>query len=122
MECVFSQDLERGKLSILQTTFTGTLARRFDVTITSLYPACSGEEIGARMESESGGTRAYRETVTDLMWLTAISRTDIANAVRAVACHPHNPTARHWKSVLMVVKYLLGTKGLGLLRLNGGRD
>ena len=46
------------------------------------------------------------------MWQTVMSRPDIANAVRAVARHSHNPAGRHWKEVLMVVENLLGTKDL----------
>ena len=33
---------------------------------------------------------------------------------RAVARHSHDPTARHWKAVLMIIEYLVGTKDLGL--------
>ena len=48
------------------------------------------------------------------MWLVVMSRPDIANAVRAVARHSHDPTARHWKAVLLIIEYLVGTKDLGL--------
>ena len=48
------------------------------------------------------------------MWLVVMSRPDIANAMRAVARHSHDPTARHWKTVLMITEYLVGTKDLGL--------
>ena len=48
------------------------------------------------------------------MWLVVMSRPDIANAVRAVTRHSHDPTARHWKAVLMIIEYLVGTKNLGL--------
>ena len=68
----------------------------------------------ARMEGDSGGTWAYREAVRGLMWLVVMSRPDIANAVRAVARHSYDPTARHWKAVLMIIEYVVGTKDLGL--------
>ncbi|CAN0489253.1 unnamed protein product, partial [Laminaria digitata] len=48
------------------------------------------------------------------MWLTVMSTPDIANAVRAVARHSHNSTARHRKAVIMIIEYLLGTKNVGL--------
>ena len=48
------------------------------------------------------------------MWLVVMSRLDIANAVRAVARHSINPTERHWKAVLQIIRYLLGTKDLGI--------
>ena len=34
--------------------------------------------------------------------------------MHAVARHSQNLTARHWKAVLILIKYLLGTKDLGL--------
>ena len=37
--CTFTQDTEKGLTSISQKTFIETLARRFDVTTTSPYPA-----------------------------------------------------------------------------------
>ncbi|CAN0238053.1 unnamed protein product [Pylaiella littoralis] len=48
-----------------------------------------------------------------------MTRPDIANAVRAVARHSHQPTARHWKAVLMIFQYLVGTKDLGLTNVRG---
>ena len=48
------------------------------------------------------------------MWLVVMSRPDITNAVRAVPRHSNNPAERHWKSVLQIIIYLLGTKDLSL--------
>ena len=48
------------------------------------------------------------------MWLGVMTRPDIGNDVRAVARQSLNPTARHWKAVIQIIQYLLGTKGLGL--------
>ena len=39
-------------------------------------------------------------------------RPDIASAVRAVARHAHNPTARYWKTVREIIAYLEATKDL----------
>ena len=112
--CVVSQDVKNGYLTMRQTAFVETLARRFDVTTTSEFPAVPGANLEARMEGESGGPWAYREAVGSLMWLVTMTRPDIANAVRAVARHSHNPTERHWKAVSKIIQYLLGSKYLGL--------
>ncbi|CAN0417780.1 unnamed protein product [Ascophyllum nodosum] len=48
------------------------------------------------------------------MWLVVMSRPDITNAVRAVSRHSNNPAERHWKAVLQIIRYLLGTKDLSL--------
>ena len=54
--CVFSQEFEKGRLSMTQTTFIETLARRFDVSTPSLYPASPDANLGVRIEGESSGT------------------------------------------------------------------
>ena len=48
------------------------------------------------------------------MWLVVVSRQDITNAVRAVSRQSNNPAERHWKAVLQIMRYLLGTKYLSL--------
>ena len=121
MGCVFSQDLEKGMLSMTQTAFIETLARIFYLTTTFLYPASPDAKLGARMEGESSSTWPYREVVEGLMWLVVMTRPDIGDSVRAVARQSHNPTARHRKAMIQIIQYLLGTR-VFVLRLNGGRD
>ena len=113
-ECVFSQDFEKGRLSMTQTAFIQPLARRFGVTTTSLYPASPDANLGVRMEGVSSGAWPYRETAGGLMWLIVMTRPGIGIAVRAVVRQPHNPTARHWKTVIQIIQHLLGIKDLGL--------
>ena len=48
------------------------------------------------------------------MWLVVMSRSDITNAVRAVSRHSNSPVKLHWKAVLQIIRYLLGTKDLSL--------
>ncbi|CAM9459186.1 unnamed protein product [Scytosiphon promiscuus] len=115
--CVVAQDVEMGFPTITQMAFIETLGRRFDVSATSEFPASPGGILEARMEGESGGPWAYREAVGSLMWLVTMARPDFANAVRAVARHSHSPTERlhsptegHWKAVLKIIQYLLGSK------------
>ena len=48
------------------------------------------------------------------MWLVVMSRPDITSTVRAVSRHSNNPAERHWKAVLQIIRYLLGTKDLSL--------
>ena len=113
-ECTITQDTEKGLTCIRQKMFIETLARRFDVTTTSPYPASPCANLGARVEGESGGMWPYKETVGGLMWLVVMSRPDITNAVRAVSRHSNSPAERHWKAVLQIIRYLSGTKDLSL--------
>ena len=112
--CTITQNAEKGLTSISQKTFIETLARRFDVTTTSPCPASPCANLGARVEGESGGTWPYKEAVGRLIWLVVMSRPDITNAVRAVSRHSNSPAEKHWKAVLQMIRYLLGTKDLSL--------
>ena len=44
-----------------------------------------------------------------------MTRPDIANAVREVARHSHNPSAAHWSAAFRIMEYLKGTRTLGLV-------
>ena len=112
--CTITQYTEKGLTSISQKTFIETLARRFDVTTTSPYPASPCANLGTRVEGGSGGTWPYKEAVGGLMWLVVMSRPDITNAVRAVSRQSNSPAERRWKAVLQIIRYLLGTKDLSL--------
>ena len=112
--CTITQDTEKGLTSISQKAFIETLARRFDVTTTSPYPASPYANLGARVEGESGGTWPYKEAVGGLMWLVGMSRPDITNDVQAVSRQSNSPAKRHWKAVLQIIRYLLRTKDLSL--------
>ena len=48
------------------------------------------------------------------MWLSVMTRPDIANALRACVRHSHNPSPRHWKALLQVVAYMNAMKEIGL--------
>ena len=53
------------------------------------------------------------------MWLSVLTRLDIANALRACARHSHNPSRRHWKALLQVAAYVNATKEIGLRFVRG---
>ena len=57
--------------------------------------------------------------VGSLMWLSVMTRPDIANALRACARHSHNPSARHWKAVLQIAACVNSTKEIGLKFVRG---
>ena len=48
------------------------------------------------------------------MWIVNQTRSDIANAVRAVARHFHEPKEIHWKAAQKILAYLRATAHLGI--------
>ena len=117
--CAFKRTWELSTLEITQKAFVESMLNRFGVNSSSDIPATPGVDLGPREEGEAKGDWPYREAVGSLMWLSAMTRPDISNAVRAVARHSHNPTDRHWKAVRKTMAYLHGTRGMGLNFVRG---
>ena len=117
--CVFKLNWKLGSLAITQKSFVESMLNRFGVNSSSDLPATPGIELGPRETGEPKGDWPYRETVDSLMLLLTMTRSDISNAVRVVACHSPSPTDRHWKSILKIMAYRHGTRGMGLTFVRG---
>ena len=118
--CAFNRDRKRGTLQITQTAFVETLLRRFPVEGVRDTPS-SSLDLDARREDEPTGNWPYRQVVGSLMWLANMTRPDIANAVRAVARHAHNPSERHWRAVQRILMYLKSHKDWGITFQRGSQ-
>jgi hypothetical protein len=57
----------------------------------------------------------YSSLVGSLMYLSSCTRPDICFAVNVLARSTHAPTTAHWEAAKRVLKYLKGTKSLGIL-------
>ena len=60
-----------------------------------------------------------REAVGSLLWLSTMTRSNITNAVRAVARYAHTPTERLWHAIMKILSYLDGTKSFGITFVRG---
>ena len=49
-----------------------------------------------------------------LWWIALLTRTDIANAMRAVARYCRAPQMVHWKSALYILGYAVRTSSFGI--------
>jgi len=56
----------------------------------------------------------YLSAIGALMYLANCTRLDIAFAVNLLARYSSEPTKRHWKDIKDILRYLQGTKDLGL--------
>ena len=61
----------------------------------------------------------YRALVGRVMWLSVITKPDIANSLRACTYHSHNPSPRHWKALLKVAASIDAAKEVGLRFVRG---
>ena len=109
-----------GIIKMTQTAFIDSLVDRFDIQYETQTPASVKFDLGPKMIHEKGGDWPYKQAVGGLLWISGMTRTDIASAVRAVARNAHNPAARHWKVVRKIIAYLKATKYLGVVFRRGG--
>ena len=56
----------------------------------------------------------YKEAIGCLLWLSNMTRPDIADAVRAVARFSNDPGPKHWKAIRKILSYIAGPRDLGL--------
>ena len=75
-----------------------------------------------KKDKESENSSPYREAVGSLMFLSVVSCPDISYAVNSVARFLENHNETHWRAVKRVFTYLNGTRDLGIVYRNGGKD
>ena len=120
--CAFERDWAKGILEINQMAFVKNMVKQYNTSATSNIPGSPGVDLGPRKDGEPGGNKEfpkYRALLGSLMWLSVMSRPDIANALRACARHSHNPSPRHCKALLQVAAYVNVTKEIGLRFVQG---
>ena len=118
--CAFERDKMEGVMKMTQTAFGDSLADRFDIQYGTQTFASVQFDLGPRMIHKKRSDWPYKQAAGGLLWISGMTRPDIASTVRAVARHAHNPAARHWKVVRKIVAYLKATKDLGVVFRRGG--
>lgn len=64
-------------------------------------------------------THPYAEVVGALLYIAAMTRPDISFAVSVLNRYVAAPTEEHWQATKRVLRYLAGTKNLGLTYQKG---
>ena len=119
-------------LHLRQTSYIDRVLERFagfgfhgsesKVYKTKDSPAESGDMLKRFRESKSHSmVYPYRELIGSLKYLTTVSRPDIANVVRLLSKFTNEYQSIHVKAAQRVLRYLAGTKDLGLkYNINSG--
>ncbi|KAK9685566.1 hypothetical protein QE152_g37935 [Popillia japonica] len=81
-------------------------------------PLHNGQSPQDSDEKNEMSNKPYREAVGSLMFAATVSRPDIMFAVNQVSRFLNNPGIEHWCAVKRILKYLQGTKNIGI-RYNG---
>ena len=85
-------------IEISQESYIRSILERFNICRTSSIPASLANDNRSLKENEGAGDVPFRDVVESLMWIASQTRSDISNAVRAVARHFHEPKRSHWKA------------------------
>ncbi|KAK6122039.1 hypothetical protein DH2020_044210 [Rehmannia glutinosa] len=76
-------------------------------------PFCSGQKLSLGDSPPFSHPSIYRSTIGSLQYLT-MTRPDIAYAVHKLSQFLHAPTENHWVACKKVLRYLKGSKSLGI--------
>jgi hypothetical protein len=83
---------------------------------TRTVPLSSSADLTATKEGDQQLDKRtpYAECVGALLYIASVSRPDLSLAVSVLARHMSNPCERHWTLLKGVLRYLAGTKELGI--------
>ena len=111
----YKRDKEKRVIELSQTSYIRSVLERFDISRSSSLPAAPSVNLRPVKDDNDAKNVPFREVVGCLMWIANQTRPDIANAVRAVARHSHDPKEIHWKAAQKILQYLRATADLGLI-------
>ncbi|CDF77556.1 Retrovirus-related Gag-Pol polyprotein [Chondrus crispus] len=104
-------------LSLTQTKYALNVLDRFKMSTCnpSLTPMEQGRKTTNSIENDSETKVPYREAVGCLMYLMVGTRPDLAYAIGKLSQHSANPCESHWAGVKRVMRYVQGTRNLGIV-------
>ena len=105
-----------GSYSINQTRYVDSILRRFGMekAKTAPTPLHKDTMLDQFQHDQSVDQGEYLRMVGSLMYAALGTRPDIAYAVAALSAYNHNPWMVHLTAAKRVLRYLKGSKGLGL--------
>lgn len=115
--CV-NQNFKDGEISVNQTKYIEATLLKFGMQDckTASTPADPNAHLSSEVEDAIEEERddkiqgPYKEAVGSLLYISQISRPDIAYAVNAVSSYSENPKKKHWTAVKRIFRYLKATK------------
>ncbi|KAH9183574.1 hypothetical protein AeNC1_014450 [Aphanomyces euteiches] len=109
------RDRGASTVKISQSTFVDELLVKFHMQDCDTVPTPQVQGLPADAAvSDKHENLPYRSLTGALQYLVSATRPDIAFAVRFLSSHNHDYNASHWKMAKRVLKYLKGTRELGI--------
>jgi len=122
------RDRANRTLFLSQEKYVDNLLKKFDLenvkaARTPFDPGCAlSKSMCPESEEERAlaSKRPYRELVGSLMYLMVCTRPDIAFAICELSRYGSNHGIGHWNALMHVIRYVKGTKALGIT-FKGGK-
>ena len=121
------RDRSKRTLCLSQERYVDNLLRKFKLeevkaTRTPLDPGCAlSKRMNAETEEERSlaARRPYREVVGSLMYLMVCTRPDIAFSIGQLSRYSNNHGSGHWNALMHVIRYVKGSKAMGITYTGG---
>ena len=115
----FTQDLKNCTIKIDQKAYIEAMLKRFNIKDgneldTPLAPKTRLSKADCPQVPDKQAVKAYQQLVGSLMYVACATRPDIAYAVNTCAQFMSNPGPRHEEAAKHIVRYLKGTKDVGI--------
>ena len=107
------RNTQKRELSLVQNHYVDKILERFSMQ--DCKPASTPGEVGVKIEESPllPIENKFKELVGSLLYLVTCTRPDIAHAV-SVASRTSQPTEAHWNALKRVLRYLKGTRDIGI--------
>ena len=107
---------EQGQIYLSQSTYIDTLLNRFEMENCNptYIPIPAGVKFYKEQGEEDPTDLPFSSLIGGLLFASLCTRPDIAYAVYCLSRFLGNPGAVHWKNGLQILKYLKGTKTMGV--------
>ena len=109
------RNLEEKTIELVQTAYIDQVLERENMINCKSVSTPMVADLDRNVSKIGGFNFKYARVVGSLMYLAIISRPDIAYAVQSLARHMQAPTDEHIKAAEHLLRYIQGTKQLGLL-------
>ena len=113
------RDRENRAIYINQTAYINKVLK--DLGMEDCRPVKTPMDEGVQLHQAEDGYKAtaedqegYRKIIGCLQWLATMTRPDISYAVSRCARYSNNPSPIHDKALKRIIRYLTGTRHLGL--------
>lgn len=102
-----------------QELYVSKMLEKYNLTQCKVARTPAAQNNGAQEDDRDGGSKPvellkYQELVGSLLYAAISTRPDIAYAVNRLTRQMQAPLQRHWKAAQRVLRYLAGTKQVGL--------